>query len=44
LLGESYMRMEDPKGARRAWKELVERYPKDRYAGRARDELVDLGG
>jgi outer membrane protein assembly factor BamD len=44
LLGRSYMQMQDPKGARRAWKELVGRYPSDRYAGKARDQLSDLGG
>ena len=43
LLGASYLKMEDPRGARRAWKELVGRYPKDGYADRARDGLADLG-
>jgi outer membrane protein assembly factor BamD len=44
LLGRSYMQMEDQKGARRAWKELVGRYPRDGHASKARGELSDLGG
>lgn len=39
LLGRSYLRMEDQKGARRAFKELVARYPHDDRADKARDEL-----
>ena len=44
LLGESYRRMRDDKGARRAFKELVARYPQHERAERARDELHELGG
>ena len=44
LLGASYLKMDDPRGARRAWKVLVGRYPKYDYASRARDKLSDLGG
>ncbi len=44
LLGQSHRQMRDPKGARRAFQELVAHYPKDPHADDARDELHDLGG
>jgi outer membrane protein assembly factor BamD len=44
LLGASYLRMKDPKGARRAFEELIARYPSDRHAHKAKGELSDLGG
>jgi outer membrane protein assembly factor BamD len=44
LLGESYMRMKDPKGARRAFKELLARYPNHDRAEKAQDELQEIGG
>jgi outer membrane protein assembly factor BamD len=39
LLGESYTEIEDPKAARRAFQELVTRFPNDEYASKARSEL-----
>jgi outer membrane protein assembly factor BamD len=44
MLGQSYQRIEDPKGAKRAFKELLARYPADGHANKARDRLLDLGG
>jgi outer membrane protein assembly factor BamD len=44
LLGRSYQDIKDDKGARRAYHELVARFPKDARAGKARDALADLGG
>jgi outer membrane protein assembly factor BamD len=44
LLGQSYERMHDDKGARRAFKELIARYPRHERAEQARDELSELGG
>ena len=39
LLGQSHLEMEDDKGARLAFKELIERFPNDEFAAKARDEL-----
>lgn len=39
LLGLSHQRMSDPKGARVAFEELIERFPNDEFASRARDAL-----
>jgi outer membrane protein assembly factor BamD len=44
LLGECYLDMKDDRGARRAFKELLARYPQHDRANDARDELSDLGG
>jgi outer membrane protein assembly factor BamD len=44
MLGQSYTDMQDGKGARRAFEELVAHYPADDYAAKARDALRDLGG
>jgi len=44
LLGECYLDMKDDRGARRAFKELLARYPQHDRAEQARDELADLGG
>ncbi|HMI92077.1 MAG TPA: outer membrane protein assembly factor BamD [Polyangiales bacterium] len=44
LLGESYVQMEDAKSARRAFQELVTRFPNDDYANKARNALGELGG
>jgi outer membrane protein assembly factor BamD len=44
LLGRSYGDMKDPKGARRAFEELLAHYPQDAHASAARDALQDLGG
>jgi outer membrane protein assembly factor BamD len=39
LLGESYQQMEDDRAARRAFQELITRFPKDDYADKARGAL-----
>lgn len=44
LLGESYIRLRDFKLARRAFDEVVARFPSDDHAARARDALSGLGG
>jgi outer membrane protein assembly factor BamD len=44
LLGESYLKMKDDRGARRAFKELLARYPQHERAEKAKDELQELGG
>jgi outer membrane protein assembly factor BamD len=44
LLGRCYLDMKDDRGARRAFKELLARYPKHDRADAARDELSDIGG
>ena len=44
MLGESYVQMEDDKAARRAFQELVTRFPNDDYADQARSALGELGG
>lgn len=44
MLGQCYLRIHDDKDARRAFQELIARYPRHDRAGRARDELADLGG
>lgn len=43
LLGESYMELRDHKRARRAFTELLERFPTDDHADDARDRLQELG-
>lgn len=43
LLGESYLELRDSKRARRAFHELVDRFPTDDHAGDARDRLAELG-
>jgi len=42
-LGLSHVRMKDPKGARMAFEELLQRYPQAEFAAMARDELAELG-
>jgi outer membrane protein assembly factor BamD len=42
LLGRSYAEMKDEKSARRAFEELVARYPGDELAGKAKGELAEL--
>jgi outer membrane protein assembly factor BamD len=42
LLGRSYAEMHDPKNARRAFEELLARYPADELAGKAKGELATL--
>jgi outer membrane protein assembly factor BamD len=44
LLGKCYLDMKDDRGARRAFKELLARYPKHDRADAARDKLSELGG
>jgi len=44
MLGESYLRIGDRKSARRAFEELVARYPHDDLADDAHGELAELGG
>jgi len=44
LLGETYLRLSDSSRARRAFRELVKRYPNAEQAGDARDQLSGLGG
>jgi len=44
LLGETYLRMGDRVEGRRAFEQLVERYPESDEADDARSELRDLGG
>jgi outer membrane protein assembly factor BamD len=44
LLGESYLRIGDARSARRAFEELLARYPHDDRASDARDALSGLGG
>lgn len=39
LLGQSHLEMNDSQGAQLAFKELIERFPKDEFADKARDEL-----
>jgi outer membrane protein assembly factor BamD len=39
LLGQSHLEMNDPKGAHLAFHELIERFPGDEFADKARDEL-----
>lgn len=43
LLGESYLELRDPKRARRAFLQLVERYPGGEFADDARERLAELG-
>ncbi len=43
LLGRTYLRMEEPDEARRAFEELVERFPESDSAGTAERELRRLG-
>jgi outer membrane protein assembly factor BamD len=40
LLGRSHLEMNDAKGARLAFDELIERFPRDEFASKARDELA----
>jgi outer membrane protein assembly factor BamD len=40
LLGLSYREMRDSNGARRAFEELIERFPRDEFASKAKDELA----
>jgi outer membrane protein assembly factor BamD len=42
LLGESYVLLRDPRLARRAFTEVVTRFPADEHAARARDALSSL--
>jgi outer membrane protein assembly factor BamD len=44
LLGESYIQLRDFKLARRAFGEVVARFPSDDHASRAREALGNLGG
>jgi outer membrane protein assembly factor BamD len=44
LLGTTYVELQDDKRARSAFQQLVDRFPKDDYAARARGELSGLGG
>ena len=44
LLGESYLEIGDARSARRAFEELLARYPNDDLASDARDALSGLGG
>ncbi|MBO6934236.1 MAG: outer membrane protein assembly factor BamD [Deltaproteobacteria bacterium] len=44
LLGETYLEMRDREQARRAFQELVDRYPEADEADDARDQLGSLGG
>ncbi len=44
LLGETYLEMGDRVEARRAFSELVDRFPESDEADDARDQLSDLGG
>jgi outer membrane protein assembly factor BamD len=44
LLGQSYTQMRDPKNARRAYEELVARYPGSDQSAKAKDALRDLRG
>lgn len=44
MLGESYAQIEDDKAARRAFQELITRFPSDDYADKARSEIGKLGG
>jgi outer membrane protein assembly factor BamD len=44
LLGESYLKIGDARSARRAFEELLARYPNDELAPDARDALSGLGG
>ena len=44
LLGETYLDLQDPKGARGAFQELLKRFPGSEFASRARGHLTDLGG
>jgi outer membrane protein assembly factor BamD len=39
LLGQSYQRMNDPKSAQLAYDELIRRFPRDEYAGKAHESL-----
>jgi outer membrane protein assembly factor BamD len=41
-LGQSYREIEDARGARRAFEELIERYPQDDFSMQARDRLAEL--
>lgn len=43
LLGESYLQLRDAKLARRAFEEVITRFPADDYAARARDTLGSTG-
>ena len=43
LLGKSYLELGDARAARRAWKELLARYPGDGRADDARGELIAAG-
>jgi outer membrane protein assembly factor BamD len=40
LLGKSHLEMSDPSGARLAFEELIERFPRDEFASKAKDELA----
>ncbi len=42
MLGMSYLRLGDKEGARTAWQKLVRRYPKSKFAARAKEFLKQL--
>lgn len=42
MLGDSYVQMHDPKGARLAFERLIARHPNDTYAGEAQKRLAAL--
>ncbi len=44
LLGETYVQLRDARLARRAFTEVVTRFPANDYASRAREALAGLGG
>jgi len=44
MLGETYLSVNDPARARKAFKQLVDRFPQSSEAGEARDQLASLGG